>query len=64
MNSVLQCLTHTPPLAEVLLSPRPLAISHSRGSAGVAGQVRSLETTLGCLVVPRACLSQGQHCVR
>ena len=41
MNSVLQCLTHTPPLAEVLLSPRPLAISHSRGTTGVAGQVRS-----------------------
>ena len=24
MNSVLQCLTHTPPLAEVLLGARPL----------------------------------------
>ena len=24
MNSVLQCLTHTPPLAEVLLAARPL----------------------------------------
>ena len=27
MNSVLQCLTHTPPLAEVLLHSRPLGSS-------------------------------------
>ena len=39
MNSVLQCLTHTPPLAEVLLTPRPLASSQARGTAGAAGQV-------------------------
>ncbi|KAK9841788.1 hypothetical protein WJX81_002879, partial [Elliptochloris bilobata] len=47
MNSVLQCLTHTPPLAEVLLSPRPLASSNARCNAGVAGQVglRALAAT-------------------
>ncbi|KAK9803876.1 hypothetical protein WJX72_001262 [[Myrmecia] bisecta] len=28
MNSVLQCLTHTPPLAEVLLSQRPLGLNN------------------------------------
>lgn len=34
MNSVLQCLLHTPPLAELLLSGRPLTANKSGGSNG------------------------------
>jgi len=47
MNSVLQCLTHTPPLAEVLLSEQPLASGQARGAAGAAGQagLRALAAT-------------------
>jgi ubiquitin C-terminal hydrolase len=33
MNSVLQCLLHTPPLAELLLSGRNLATNKSGGNA-------------------------------
>ena len=43
MNSVLQCLSHTPPLAELLLSGRPLHGSgHASSGFDPLGMTRDL----------------------
>lgn len=39
MNSVLQCLIHTPPLAELLLSGREVVVGHSRGDDGMVDPI-------------------------
>jgi ubiquitin carboxyl-terminal hydrolase 36/42 len=48
MNSVLQCLLHTPPLAELLLSNRRLTASSASNGFDPIGMTRQLlEESLG-----------------
>ena len=48
LNSVLQCLTHTPPLAEVMLQPRPL------GSSGDFDALRATQQHVVKALQPRS----------